>query len=202
MKGWFRFCTRAMVGLMAVNIIAAACYFLLQERVRKLRQPVVAEAGSAFPAFSGIDVAGARWKARDVPCRVIRVTDDKCSYCRKDKPSYAAFLDAARSASCEVIELSARAGQMAEDPRPGVVQLEFIDTDVGPALFPFATPHTVILDNAWSIQWNRRGMFDEESLEAGIAVVRELAAKPMERVGAGLTDPRPHARAGSGDAGR
>lgn len=182
---WSKLGARALVGLMALNITAATCYFFLQERTRKVRQPVVTDVGSAFPSFSGVDVTGVRWEAGDVPCRVIRVTDDNCSYCQKDKPSYRAFLDAAKGASCEIIELSPKAGHMAEDPRPGVVQLKFVDADVGSALSPFVTPHTVILDNSWSMKWNRRGVFDQESLAAAIAVVTNMSTKATGQKSAG-----------------
>src|SRR5690606_31447194 len=171
MTKWSRVAAWTLVGLMITNIASAACYFILQKELRQTREPPPAVMGSVFPVFSGVDVQGQKWESHDAPCHVLRITDDSCSFCKKDKPSYDAFLDAARQASCEIIELAPRAGGMTYYPRPGVVQLKFVDADVGAALFPFATPHTVILDRKWTLQSSRRGIFDEKSLASSVALL-------------------------------
>jgi hypothetical protein len=174
MKIWTKVGPWLLIGFIGINILGAAYHFALQGKQRKVRQPAVVEMGSKFPQFSGIDVQGVSWKARTAPCRVIRVTDDHCAFCKKDQPAYETFVDVARKASCEIIELSAMAGKMAANPRPGIVQLKFIDTDVSPVLYPFATPATVILDGAWSMQWMKRGTFDAKSLSEGVTMLRKL----------------------------
>jgi len=175
MKVWSTITTWTLVSLMAINIAGTAYYFVLKRQTNRAKpQPALAEE-HRFPAFSGIDVLGAKWEARDAPCRVIRIADDQCSYCKKDKPSYTRLVDAARRASCEIIEISPRAGGMAHDPRPGIVQLKFVDADIGSVLFPFVTPQTVILDGNWSVKMTKRGMFNEQSLESGMAILGKLA---------------------------
>jgi hypothetical protein len=176
MKGWSTIATWGLAGFMALNIAGTGYYFYLKQQTVKTREPQVVELGSQFPAFSGVEVGGAKWAAADAPCRVIRVTDDNCAYCKKDQPNYTKVLAAARQASCEVIEVAPRAGSMSVDPRPGVVQLKFVDADIGSVLAPFATPHTVILGRDWTLKWNRRGMMDDKALASGLAAINALVA--------------------------
>lgn len=182
MINWSRLGAWTLLGLMVINVGGTAVHFLLNARAEKLRAPRVIGTGSSFPAFSGVDIHGVAWRAKDAPCRVIRITDDNCAFCKKDKPAYASFVEAARRASCEVIEIAPMAGKMAADPRPGVVQLKFVDADIGSVVAPFATPQTVIVDGSWNLKWNRRGIFDDLSLADGMAVLgssgsrRELIA--------------------------
>lgn len=96
----------------------------------------------------------------------------------RDKPSYEKVLQAARAASCEIIELAPTAGKMSEDNRPGVVQLKFVDVDVGAVLAPFATPQTVILDANWAQKFNRRGAFDDKALAENLSVLTAIASAP------------------------
>jgi hypothetical protein len=180
MKRWSTLATLGLVGLMAFNVAAAAYYFVLQGQLKSARQPRVVEAGSQFPVFSGVDLSGGKWAAGDAPCRVIRITNDDCHFCKKDKPSYAKLVDAARQASCEIVELAPKAGTMAKDPRPGVVQLKFVDADLGPVLAPFATPHTIIVDKNWTLKLNRRGYFTEEALSEGLSVLGSFAAANVD----------------------
>jgi hypothetical protein len=140
-------------------------------------QPVLA-VGKEFPLFSGVDIQGDKWAPRDAPCRLIRIADDRCAYCKKDQPSYDKVLDAARHAACEIIEMAPQAGGMAYDPRPGVVQLKFIDVDVGSVLFPFVTPQTVILDRNWSVRMTKRGIFNDQSLASSLALLETLSGHP------------------------
>lgn len=163
--------TWAVLGLMSFNVVAMGCVLLLQKKLDGVREPVASVVGGRFPAFSGVELSGAMWEAGDAPCRVVRVTADNCAYCDRDKPSYETLLSAALLASCEIIELAPKAGQMSSAPRPGVVQIKFVDTDLGPVLAPFATPHTVILDRDWTIKWTRRGMFDQDSLADSVALL-------------------------------
>lgn len=176
MNRWSKFGTYMLVGLIGINVAGTVYHFVLEDRLRKVRRPPVVEVGEKFPVFSGVDVRGAKWEARGAPCRVIRITDDHCAYCKKDKPSYATFLDAARRASCEIIELAPRAGQMAEDSRPGIIQLKYVDADVALMLYPFATPETVILGGDWSLKLLRRGIFDDKSLASSIALLDGIAS--------------------------
>lgn len=183
MKVLPKIATWGLVSLMAVNIAGTAYYFALQGQFRQAKVSAKAALadGSKFPAFSGIDLRGARWEAGDAPCRVIRIADDHCAYCKKDKPSYEKLVDAARHASCEIVEMAPRGNGMAYDPRPGIVQLKFVDVDVGAVLFPFATPQTIILDRDWSVKMTKRGIFNEQSLASSIALLNTFAAPSATR---------------------
>ncbi len=162
----------ALIGVMTINIAGTAWYLVQRNQLRGLQKPPASVEGSKFPAFAGVDLKGVKWQPQDAPCRVVRITDDDCVYCMKDKPAYTTILDAARAASCEIIEMSPRAGRMAEDKRPGVVQLKFVDTNIAPAIFPFATPQTLILNRDWVVDWSRRGILDEKALALGLSALR------------------------------
>jgi hypothetical protein len=176
MKTWIRAAIWGLFLLTGVNVVGTAYHFVLQRQLRTARAPEKPPIGAKFPKFSGVDVRDVKWEARDAPCRVIRVTDDQCVYCSKDKASYDAIVDAAQAVSCEVIELSPRAGGIAGDDRPGVVQLKFVNADLGLFLAPFVTPETIILDRSWSLQLAQRGMFDDETLASSLALIGRLAA--------------------------
>lgn len=160
-----------LVGLMVVNLSAGAYHIHLQRSAVGVKRGVPFTAGESIPEFSGVDISGNTWTAADAPCRVIRLTDDDCVYCRKDKPSYTALIEAARRSACEVIEISPKAGRMTADSRPGVVQLKFVDADVGSAIFPFLTPTTLVVDGNWKLKWGKRGVFNDKSLAEGIAAL-------------------------------
>ncbi len=64
---------------------------------------------------------------------------------------------------------------MAYNSRPGIVQLKFVDADVGAALYPFVTPQTIILDNHWSVKLTKLGVFNENSLAGAIALLNNFA---------------------------
>lgn len=167
----------ALVGLMIVNLSAGAYHVHLQRATAGVKRGVPFVAGEAIPRFSGVDISGNKWSPAYAPCRVIRLTEDDCVYCKKDRPSYSALIEAALRFSCEVIELSPKAGGMTADPRKGVVQLKFVDSDVGSAMFPFLTPTTLVVDGNWVLKWGRRGMFDEVSLAEGIAALDALGGQ-------------------------
>lgn len=174
MSSRYKVLTLGMMFLISANVLGAACYFVLKVQLRREASPPSAAIGGSFPRFSGVDVYGLPWSFRDAPCRVIRMTADNCSFCIRDRPAYDALLASARNASCEILEMSPKSGQMAEDPRPGVVQLKFVSADLGSVLSPFVTPHTVILDRDWSLKWTRRGMLDQKSLASGIATLNQF----------------------------
>lgn len=175
MNGLLKAASWAVAGLVVVNACAGVGYLLVERQLESARRPAMSAIGGKFPAFSGVDVSGQRWVATDAPCRIVRVTADSCEFCGIDKPAYEALLDVAREARCEVIELSPRAGQMARNERLAVVQLSFVDTDLGSVLAPFVAPQTIILDGAWTMKWIGRGMFSENTLASSMATVRSLA---------------------------
>jgi hypothetical protein len=181
MKRQSKILVSVAVGITLANIAGAASYFVLKREVMQAQAGSALRVGETFSAFSGIDVNGVKWTPRDSPCRVIRVSDDNCSYCKQDQPSYDSILSMAVAASCEVIEMAPKAGTLAYDPRPGVVQIKYVDTDVGEALFPFVTPQTIILDHDWKVWMNRRGMYDEESLADAIMLLAQVSAPPAFR---------------------
>lgn len=159
---------------MLINIASAASYFAMVRQAEKMRVPQVPVEGNALTISSGVDVQGRRWKSRDAPCRVVRITDDDCPYCQQDAPKYSALINVARAAGCEVLEVAPKAGQMAENLRDGVVQLKYIDADLGPHMFPFVTPQTLIVDRSWVVRWSQRGILDDGSLAASAAAVRYI----------------------------
>ncbi len=177
MTRWSTFLSWSLIVLMGANIAGSAYYFIVKRQLAKTKAPMVANIGSEFPRFSGVTLKGEQWSSRDLHCLIIRVTNDSCAFCKRDKLLYATLLDASRKSSCEVIEMSPKAGEMVEDSRLGVVQLKFVNTDLGSVLFPFATPQTVILDSSWSIKWNRRGYIDMKALQQSLAVLREFDRK-------------------------
>lgn len=168
--------TCGLLGLMVVNIAETAWYFMLKRDIRSARPTASLTEGAQFHLSSGIDVMGEAWKARDALCRVIRITDDNCEFCKKDAPSYDTLLEAARLSTCEIIEISPLAQTMAVNPRPSVTQLQFIARDVGPALYPFVTPQTIIVDKEWFVKMTKRGGFDEQSLSKALSLMAELSA--------------------------
>jgi hypothetical protein len=160
---------KILIGAIAVNISLGALNLALR------KWPDVLKGKTSFPVLSGVGVNGEEWKAGDKPCHVLRVTRDDCPYCAKDKPKYDAFLDAARQANCEIVEIAPQAGGMAANPRPGVTQLKFVDNALGSTVYPFVTPQTVVLDGQWNVRWQRRGIFSDDSLVRGISVLGTIA---------------------------
>lgn len=178
----WRLATFLLAGTTAANIAGTACYFLLHETVQKATPQPTLMVGSRFPKFTGIDLQDVKWVSQDdAPCRVVRITDDDCSYCRQDRPYYDSILTEAVEASCEIIEMAPRAGGMKHDPRPGVVQLKYVDSDLAAAIFPFATPQTIVIDRDWSVRVNKRGAFDKKSLARTIALLRSISVASAER---------------------
>ena len=172
MRKWSIWC---LCGLMASNIAGVSYYVAVEKRIAGIRRPAVTEVGGTFPAFSGIDLHGARCNSQDPPCRVIRITDDNCSFCKRDQASYQKLVSAAHRASCEIVEMSPKAGRMADAPGRGIIQLQYVDTDIGSVLAPFATPHTVLLDREWSLAWGRRGALDEGSVADALAALNMMS---------------------------
>lgn len=162
-----------LTGLMICNLVLVACFAWLKY---EFHQHAL---GEVTPIISGVEVDGSQWHSQPASCRVIRVTEDDCQYCRSDEASYAAFRQAATQVSCEILEIAPRAGDMRKDARDGVVQLKYIDVDIGPSMFPLMTPMTFILDGNWKVKWMRRGTFSELALEDGIRALQE--GKKMKR---------------------
>ena len=176
MKRWSSIAAWGLVVLIALNSVGTVCYFLLRGQLQTARSAQTLAEGDRFPKFSGMDVRGTSWEPRTASCHVIRIAEDHCGYCKKDKPSYDRLLDAARRDSCEIIEIAPAADGMAYDPRPGVVQLKYVNADIGSVLFPFVTPQTIILDSNWSVKMTRRGVFNDESLASSVALLNTLSA--------------------------
>lgn len=181
MKEWSTTLRSLLMAATLVNVVGFAALFALKGEFRKAQPRPAAGVDVKFPGFSGIDLQGARWTSANPPCRIIRVTSDACVYCRQDAASYHTLLKAAVAASCEVIELAPVAGTMAYRPRPGVVQLKYVDVDMSATMFPFVTPQTVVLDRDGSVRVSLRGIFDEQSLGAALALVNTMAASGAPR---------------------
>lgn len=153
---------------MICNLVLVACFLLLKHEYRQL------DLGKVSRIASGVKVDGSRWHATPASCRIIRVTSDDCPFCRSDETAYAALRRAARQVRCEVVEIAPRAGDMKENARDGVVQLKYIDADMGASIFPLITPMTFILDGNWEVKWMRRGAFSESALEDGIRALQKV----------------------------
>lgn len=178
MKIWSQCASWVLAGLVTLNMLGTAYYFVLKHQIRNVQpRPELTEGGN-FPAISGTDVLGAKWEPENAPCRLVRITDDHCPYCERDKASYAKLVEAAQGASCEIIEMAPQGGGMAYNPRSGIVQLKYVDVDVGSVLYPFVTPQTVIVDREWSVRMNRRGVFDEASLASSLAMLKSFSMLP------------------------
>lgn len=158
----------ALAGLVVCNLVFAALFLKLKHEFHQYAL------GEVAPILSGVRVDGSQWQAQPASCRVIRITDDSCQFCRSDEPSYAAFRQVATQASCEIIEIAPRAGDMRQSARDGVVQLKYIDVDMGPAIFPMMTPMTFILDGNWKVKWMRRGTFSKSALEDGTRALKNV----------------------------
>jgi hypothetical protein len=141
------------------------------------RQQQAIVIGSKFPMFSGVDIEGVTWVPRDSACRLIRITDDNCAYCNRDRSAYESLVRAATSASCEIIEIAPRAGGISGSPHLGVIQLKFTDTNLGAVLYPFVTPQTLLLDENWTVRMNRRGITDESTLETARQLFEAFTAE-------------------------
>jgi hypothetical protein len=167
--------TLGLIGLIALNIAGTAWYVMLQHEIRSAKPTASLAEGSKFQLLSGIDVQGAAWKSHDASCRVIRVTDDYCAFCKKDAPSYDKIVDAARRSSCEIIEISPLAQTMAANPRSGITQLQFVSGDIGTLLYPFVTPQTIVVDKDWYVKMTKRGGFDEQSLSDALSLIAAMS---------------------------
>lgn len=175
MKSIGRLAVAMLTGLIAVNIAGIAYYFNLNSQRLKVRpEPTLGE-GDRMSALAGVDLQGRNWNAPDAPCHIIRITDDRCEYCAKDAPSYETIVEAARRAACGVVEISPHADGMAVDERQGVIQLKFVDGDIGGFLFPFVTPQTLVVDRSWSVRMTRRGAFDDPSLARMLTLLGTLS---------------------------
>lgn len=158
----------SLIGASVCNLVLAADIFYRRSELRRN------ESGATIPMISGVRLNGESWRASLASCRVIRITKDDCPYCRLDKSAYAEFVQAAKQADCEILELAPRAGDMSEDVREGIVQLKYIDTDLGPSVFPIGTPMTIVVDATWKVKWKRLGAFSSSSLKDGIRVLQRF----------------------------
>lgn len=160
-----------LIGLVACNLILAAISFRLKYELYQHAK------GEVVSLVSGVRVDGSPWRASPASCHVLRITSDNCPYCKSDHDAYMAFRQAARQTSCEIVELAPRAGEMREDAREGVTQLKYIDADLGPAIFPLATPMTFVLDGNWKVKWMRRGTFSAATLDDGIQALQAVSER-------------------------
>ena len=180
MKNWSKVGAVMLMGIMAANVVLAGAYFLQKQHFGHLQQYSQAPGSDRMPPVSGIDINAAPWKSADTKCHLVRITEDTCAFCRRDRLNYERLSQAALQSNCEVIEIAPRAGKLGPNARPGVVQMKFVAVDLGPAVYPFVTPQTVVLDRNWAVSYIRRGMFDEKALGDAVEVVRGFA-KPADR---------------------
>lgn len=190
MKNWTKVATTALFIVMGANVVLAGGYLLQKRQLARDQQYSRQPGANRMPAIAGVAVSGDLWKSSGAGCHMVRVTEDSCAYCRKDRPNYERLIETALQANCEVIEVAPRAGKLALDVRPGVVQMKFVTTDLGPAVYPFVTPQTVLLNENWEVAYIRRGMFSEQALGDATAAIRSLARRAAAIDGAKLTSSR------------
>jgi hypothetical protein len=169
-----RWARSLILVLTGANLISLAGYFALRWHVNHLGHKPQLAVGSVFPAFLGIDIEGERWSPQKAPCRIIRVTDDDCTYCKQDRNEYQSLVTAGVIASCEVVEIAPRASGIGRTVMNGVTQLKYVNADLGEALFPFVTPQTIIVDENWVVQLTKRGVLDSSSTRRAVAILDKL----------------------------
>lgn len=154
-----------MAGLFTCNLVAIS-------HLIYLRKDVNAQHGASVLPFGGMDLDGNAWNIKPFPCYLLRVTSDDCAYCIRDRGSYDELVEAARSAQCEIIEVAPRAGQMASNPRAGIVQLKYVTRALNREL---VTPETIILDRGFSERWSNKGVISRTALNEGLSVLQVLS---------------------------
>lgn len=167
----------SLTTLVILNVASVLTHFYLKDRLLNSSQQQAIAIGSKFPMFSGVDINGVAWVPRNSTCRLMRITDDNCPYCNRDRSAYESLVRAATSASCEIIEIAPRAGGISGSPHLGVTQLKFTDTNLGAVLYPFITPQTLLLDESWTVRMNRRGITDESTLETARQLFEAFTAE-------------------------
>lgn len=167
-----RFVAIAVWGVTFVNVVLAAGFIVVKQKLREFSQ------AAAIPSLSGIDVhSNEPWYSVESPCYVLRMTRDDCFACTMDELPYSTFLSSARKAACEIVEVSPTVGGISPNSRRnGVVQLKYVGVDLGPAVLPFATPYTAIINNERKVEWSRLGAFDRRALSEGIATLERIAS--------------------------
>jgi hypothetical protein len=156
------------IGLVtASNIVLAARYFMLRSELQAASEKPV-----SIPPLSGVELSGRHWASRDAPCHVLRITADECPHCKADRVSYDKLVQTAVERGCEVIEVAPRAGDLSDAHRPELVQLKYVDVDLGLAVVPYVTPHTLVLDRNWAVRWKRRGeLSDQTAIQGSNAIL-------------------------------
>lgn len=165
-----RIISRALALAIAINVALGVTHLVLAHELSTHGR------GETLALRSGVTVTGERWSGvPSAPCHILRMTSDNCEFCKDDEVAYARLRAAAARSHCQVVEVAPTAGMLTEDAREGVVQLRYIDHDLGTLIEPFITPHTIILDSEQSVKWMRRGTFDQSALTEAIAEIDALA---------------------------
>lgn len=108
-------------------------------------------------------------------CYLIRVSADGCPYCRLDQRQYTQLVQQAQKALCETVLLAPKTGQIKwEGNNGGVMQLQYVDMDLGRALNPYFTPQTILLDKKGLIVWDQEGSMDDDALTAAVSALRKV----------------------------
>jgi hypothetical protein len=160
-----------IVALVVLSILELGLIYALR-RVSGLYS-----AGEKFPALSGYLLNQRFWVAPSVPCQLLRVTSDGCPYSVLDQRQYWALLQRAREAGCLTVVVAPRNGDVELNEDSNVVQLQFVDMNLGRVIYPFLTPQTILLDRNGRVKWQRQGSLDERSLEQGLQAIGGLRQK-------------------------
>lgn len=160
----------AVIVLICINAAGLGVFFWAR------RQAGLYRVGTRIPVPSGYLLDHAFLPPIAAPCYLVRVTADACPYCRADQHQLSKLVQRAVRAGCEAVTVAPKVGQM--QARPGELQLQYVDMNLGRALNPFMTPQTLLLDSTGRVAWYRVGSLDDAALRGGFRALAEILAKP------------------------
>lgn len=153
-----RFTRWAVPALLVSGCVASVLLFGLR------RAAVVYRIGDVLPVPSGFTVDVRYVPSVSAPCHLIRIATDACPFSRQDRQQYLRLLAAARKRGCSVIAMAPVIGQMAIDPDPSVVQLQFVEMSLGRVLDVSMVPQTVLLNGSGAVVWQRQGAMNDRDV--------------------------------------
>ena len=157
---WMKLINGLTVALVVISIFQVIALTYIQRT-----SPSFYAADSKFPLSSGYLSGPTVKKADRAPCVLLRMSSDRCRYCRMDQPFYKRLIDASRLQGCASFVLSPKTGQIDfRDDGTGTQYWQFVDYQVGRYLDPFLTPQTILLDSEGRVRWFREGTMDARSL--------------------------------------
>lgn len=159
----------ALVIATLINMVAISIHLKLSHELHEYGR------GVKVPIASGVTLLGEKWQADpSVRCHVVRMTSDDCQYCEQDEAAYEEIRVIAKQSQCQVIEVSPIAGKLAPNLRDGVIQLKYVNEDLGVVVEPFITPHTMVLGPGGTLVWMHRGVMGRSAIKDGGKAIRSV----------------------------